>query len=201
MKKIISILIIALSFGIILPAQAQIKFGIKAGANLLDASVSTKSLKTDNFTGFHIGPMVDIAIPIIGLGVDGAFMYSQRGVKLDGETSKENGIEVPVNLKYTFGLGNTLGIFLAAGPSFFFNMSDKWDNSDSWKLNRKKAQVAINVGGGLKLFNHLQLGVNYNIPLSESKYEYEELVGGDATYTNKGTYKTKGWQVSVAYMF
>lgn len=196
MKKIISILIIALSFGIMMPAQAQIKFGIKAGANLLDAKVKASALKTDNYTGFHVGPMVDIGIPIIGLGLDGAFMYSQRGNKIENETFKESGIEVPVNLKYTFGLGNMFGVYLAAGPSFFFNLSgDK--KIDDIKLNRKNAQVAVNVGGGFKLFNHLQLGVNYNIPLSDS--EYKKYTG--EAITSSGTYKTKGWQVSVAYMF
>ena len=47
----------------------------------------------DNATGFFIGPMAEFTLPIVGLGIDGAVMFSQRG---KGETN-EQGFEVPVN--------------------------------------------------------------------------------------------------------
>jgi hypothetical protein len=47
------------------------------------------------------------------------------------------------------------------------------------------------VGAGLKLLNHLQVGANYNIPLGNTA----DIEGTDASY------KTKTWQVSVAYIF
>ena len=51
-----------------------------ASASLSDAWDAKGN--ADNYTGFFIGPMVDITIPIIGLGVDGALMYSQKGTKI-----------------------------------------------------------------------------------------------------------------------
>ena len=48
-----------------------------------------------------------------------------------------------------------------------------------------------NVGAGLKLLNHLQVGANYNIPLGNTA----DIEGTNASY------KTKTWQVSVAYIF
>ena len=54
--------------------------------------------------------MAEITIPIVGLGVDGALLFSQRG---KGDV-KQTGAEVPINLKYTIGLGSLLGVYFAA---------------------------------------------------------------------------------------
>ncbi|MCY6294701.1 porin family protein [Bacteroides fragilis] len=123
MKKIISALMIAVCIGMAMPAQAQlIKFGVKGGVNLAKADFNKSDLKTDNFTGFFIGPMAEVTIPLVGLGVDGALLFSQRGVKVGDESIRQNGLDIPINLKYTIGLGSALGIYVAAGPDFYFNL-------------------------------------------------------------------------------
>lgn len=199
MKKIFSAFMIAVCIAMVMPAQAQIHFGVKGGLNLSKASFSDvgENFKKDNFTGFFIGPMTEFTIPIVGLGVDASLLFSQRGVKAssgsDEVTIKQNGIDIPVNLKYNIGLGSLVGIYFAAGPDFYFDFAnDKtvWDT----KVDKKKAEVGINIGAGVKLLNHLQLGANYNIPLGDTakfKVDGEEY----------GSYKTKTWQVSVAYIF
>ena len=93
--------------------------------------------------------------------------------------------EVPVNLKYTFGLGSTLGIYLAAGPDFFFNFKD----IDVEGAEAKKTQVALNLGAGVKLLKKLQVGVTYQVPMGDS-FEWENI-----------DIKNKTWQVSLAYIF
>lgn len=191
MKKIFGALMIALCMGMAMPAQAQLNFGVKGGLNLSKASLSDipGNFKKDNFKGFFIGPMAEFNIPVVGLGVDASLLFAQRGVKVTGEgediTIKQNGVDIPVNLKYTFGLGSTAGIYLAAGPDFYFDFEKKSG------IDKKKAEVGINVGAGLKLLNHLQVGANYNIPLGDTA-DIEGTVG---------SYKTKTWQVSVAYIF
>lgn len=196
MKKIFGALMIAVCMGMAMPAQAQINFGVKGGLNLSKASFSnvSKNFKKDNFTGFFIGPMAEFNIPIVGLGVDASLLFAQRGITVsegnDEYTVKQNGIDIPVNLKYNIGLGNLLGIYLAAGPDFYFDFaSDK--TIEGVKTDKRKAEVGINVGAGVKLLNHLQVGANYNIPLGDTA----KLEGID------GSYKTKTWQVSVAYIF
>ena len=127
MKKVLSILMVAVALMMAAPAQAQlIKFGVKGGMNFseLDFSVKNYGEVKDNSTGFFIGPMAEITLPIIGLGVDGALMYSQRNTGVGEGKMKQQGLEVPINLKYTFGLGSMLGIYLAAGPDFFFNFNN-----------------------------------------------------------------------------
>ena len=196
MKKIFGALMIAVCIGMAMPAQAQIHFGVKGGLNLSKASFSnvSENFKKDNFTGFFIGPMAEFNIPIVGLGVDAALLFAQRGIKVsegnEDYTVKQNGIDIPVNLKYTIGLGSMAGIYLAAGPDFYFDFAGN-KTIEGVKTDKKKAEVGINVGAGVKLLNHLQVGANYNIPLGDTaKFE-----GID------GSYKTKTWQVSVAYIF
>lgn len=188
MKRIINVVLVAVCLGMAMPAQAQlIKFGVKGGLNLIKADFSKSDLKTDNFTGFFIGPMAEVTIPVIGLGVDGALLFSQRGIKVVDKSIKENGLDIPINLKYTLGLGSMLGIYVAAGPDFYFNFSGDKKYDGLGDFSRKSAQVGINVGAGVKLFKHLQVGANYNIPLGDS---------GDYSYG-----AIKMWQISAAYIF
>lgn len=184
MKKIISLFMLAICLMAAMPAQAQLKFGLKGGLNLSKLTYEGDKV-SDNTTGFFIGPMAEFTIPIVGLGVDGALMYSQRGK----DDYKQQGLEIPVNLKYTFGLGSMLGIYLAAGPDFFFNFKDiDWAGAKS-----KDQQVGLNLGGGVKLLGHLQVGVNYQIPLGDS-FKIENAV-------KDLDYKTKMWQIHLAYTF
>ena len=196
MKKIFGALMIAICIAMAMPAQAQIHFGVKGGLNLSKASFSnvSENFKKDNFTGFFIGPMAEFNIPIVGLGVDASLLFAQRGIKVsegnDDITVKQNGIDIPVNLKYTIGLGSLAGIYLAAGPDFYFDFAVN-KTIEGMRTDKKKAEVGINVGAGLKLLNHLQVGANYNIPLGNTA----DIEGTNASY------KTKTWQVSVAYIF
>ncbi len=183
MKKIISLLMLAVCLAVAVPAQAQLKFGVKGGLNLSKLDVNGNKI-SDNTTGFFIGPMAEFTVPVVGLGVDGALMYSQRGK----DAYKEQGIEIPVNLKYTIGLGSTLGVYLAAGPDFFFNFKDV----DLTGVDKKDAQVGLNLGAGVKLMGHLQAGFTYQIPLGNS-FELANL-------SNAGA-KTKTWQILLAYTF
>ena len=188
MKKVLSVLMVAVALMMAAPAQAQlIKFGVKGGMNFskLDTDVKSWYDAKESSTGFFIGPMAEVTLPILGLGVDGALMYSQRG---SGEV-KQEGLEIPVNLKWSFGLGSMLGAYLAAGPDFFFNFKDvDWE---AVKVN--KTQVSLNLGAGVKLLKKLQVGLNYQIPMGDS-FEWKDV-------SSIGTAKNKTWQVSLAYIF
>ena len=187
MKKIISVLMVAVALMMAAPAQAQlIKFGVKGGMNFSELNLNAKSFGevTESSTGFFIGPMAEVTLPIIGLGIDGALMFSQRGK----DDFKKQGIEIPLNLKYTIGLGSILGVYFAAGPDFFFNFKD----IDIEGMKAKKTQVALNLGAGLKLLKKLQVGVTYQIPMGDN-FELKNL--------GEGIGKTKTWQVSAAYIF
>ena len=195
MKKVLSVLMVAVALMMAAPAQAQlIKFGVKGGMNFskLDTDVKSWYDAKESSTGFFIGPMAEVTLPILGLGVDGALMYSQRG---SGEV-KQEGLEIPVNLKWSFGLGSMLGAYLAAGPDFFFNFNDM--SHEYMKM--EEAQVSINLGAGLKLLKKLQVGLTYQIPIQDSHYLTNISLAPDAKASDIGAAQ-KTWQVSLAYIF
>ena len=180
MKKIISVLMVAVCLMMAAPAQAQLHFGVKGGLNISKLSFSKDAFKGDNKTGFFVGPMAEFTLPIIGIGADVAALYSQTDLGADGEKTMK------------------LKTYIAAGPQFDFNIGNKtWTR----ELSLKKSTTSFNVGAGLKLIRHLQLGVNYNFALSKTgTYEYyTEGESGDGHHSVN--IKNNTWQVSLAYLF
>jgi hypothetical protein len=180
------------------PAQAQlIKLGVKGGLNLskLDLSSDILGKTKDNMTGFFIGPMAEVTIPLVGLGVDGALLFSQRGsADFDGYKMKQMGLDIPIHVKYTIGLGSVAGIYFAVGPDFFFNLA-KNKEMEELGVKKKGAQVGLDLGLGVKLVKHIQIGVNYQIPMGDS---FDLGTAGENLFKKN---KTKIWQVSAAYIF
>lgn len=208
MKKILMLIVVAV--GISLPSQAQVKFGLKGGLNLTSMSFNKSSAENaiKNKAGFFIGPTVKIGLPVTGLSVDASALYDQRESKMEGvngqeETLKSQSLQVPINIRYGVGLGSVANLFAFAGPQFGFNLGDKskeiFNNALDWTL--RSSNVSANVGLGATLLNHLQITVNYNIPLGKTG-EVELNDGADATLnTLTGKSKANAWQVSAAYFF
>lgn len=182
MKKALVICSLALlSF---FPASAQFSYGIRGGLNLVNNNITAvngeSATNKDSYTGFFIGPMAEIQVPIIGIGVDASILYSQKGLEVsDTETMKNQAVAIPVSLKYTLGLGNFASVFFAAGPEFDYKIGDlncKYqDGKDVKEFALEKSTWSINVGTGVKLINHIQAGINYNIPVSkEGAYKLYE---------------------------
>lgn len=200
MKKIFSAFMVMALLLITIPANAQFKFGVKGGLNISKLSVSKDILKSDNQTGFFIGPMAEFTIPIVGLGVDVAALYNQFGVAtVSGSEGEVNStlktVEIPINLKWTFGLGSTAGVYIAAGPQFGFNVGDRIIQ-DIYEF--KKNNTTFNVGAGVKLIRHLQIGVNYNFGLSR----VASIIGNDEFKEFAGEkIRNNTWQISLAYLF
>lgn len=202
MKKIISTLFVAvaLMFTGVQSAQAQFGWGVKGGVNLQKADFDESDIKSDNFTGFFIGPMAEFTLPIIGLGVDGALLYSQTGINpKEGETLKSHNLEIPVNLKYSIGLGSIAAVYAAAGPQFTYALSqEKWEGQEIFK----DSQLSLNLGAGVKLLGHLQAGVTYNIPLGDTaEFEEMNMVSGTNKVVETFGAKNQTWKIHVAYIF
>ena len=174
MKKALVVCSLALlSF---IPASAQFSWGLRGGLNLVNNDITKVTKESasskDSYTGFFFGPMAEVQVPIIGIGVDVAALYSQKGVELpDTSTMKNQSISIPLSLKYSLGLGNFAAVYFAAGPQFDFKIGDLntsfKDGNEVKDFALEKSSWSINVGAGVKLINHIQAGVNYNIPVSK----------------------------------
>lgn len=193
-SKWMAALLVAVCTLTVLPAQAQLKFGVKGGLNITSLSLSKDIAKSDNRTGFFIGPMAEFTLPIVGLGVDAAVLYSQSRAQMDYKTNIADNLkslEVPINLKWTFGLGSLASGFIAAGPQFGWNVGNSSFVKDAIQL--KNNFTTFNVGVGAKFLRHFQAGVNYNFSLGK--------VGQIIDNENLQKIKRKTWQISVAYLF
>ena len=191
MRKLFSTIVVMACLLLAVPAQAQVQFGLKGGLDIskLDTKVS------GNTTGFFVGPMLDVTLPIIGLGIDVAALYSQSGIDVNNKSSEKlKSVEIPVNLKWTLGLGSTFGVFIAAGPQFGFSINDGWKQLME---ESNKSFVSVNVGAGLKLLRHLQVGVNYNIGASK----LGDMIVDSSEGKLRSGIRKNSWQVSLAYMF
>ena len=204
MKKFFTLVVLLATMTV--AVQAQVKFGVKGGLNLTTMKFDKDVANKSNQAGFFIGPTVNFTLPVVGLGVDASALYDQRSAKIDGadETLKQQSIQIPVNLRYGFGLGNTASVYVFAGPQFGFAIGDKVanvvDDALDWRL--KDSNLSANVGLGLMLLNHLQISANYNIALGTTgEFEVVNAVAGTAWNTVTGKTKANAWQISVAYLF
>jgi len=167
MKSIYSLLTsVALLLLIATTANAQVKFGVKGGLNISSVSFNSDLLKSDNVTGFHIGPLLEVMTPL-GIGFDGAILYAQKGMDFAEVAIKTDYIEVPVNLKWKIGpppIGYIFKAWVAAGPYIAFRVSEPEALVDSWEA--KSFAAGINLGIGVELFTHLQIGFTYGLGLT-----------------------------------
>ena len=207
MKKILSIIAVSVAL-LAAPASAQVKFGVRGGANLVNMKLSgnvVNNLQKDNRAGFYIGPTVKFTVPIVGLSVDASALYDQRSTEVtnEGETQSiiSRQLAIPVNVRYGWGLGSVADIFLFAGPQVAFNFSkDKslFNNVADWSW--KESNFSVNVGLGCTILSHVELKANYNIACGKTG---EATIFDAATKTVTGTVKSKynSWQLGMAYYF
>lgn len=208
MKKMMFLLAAAMLLSVS-TSQAQIQWGVVAGTNLSKVNFSKDldrfahdNLKSKNMSGWYVGPKVNVKIPLVGLGLDAALEYSQKKLQShynEGSTSKTfRSVEIPINLRYNFGVSKQASVYLATGPQFGFNVGNK-----NWRWNKvietseqtfKKSNMSTswNVGAGVKVLNHLEVGLLYNIALSK----YYKAAGNDDY-----TFKSNSFQIQAAILF
>ena len=164
MKKTFSILVIAAALLVTLPASAQIKFGIRGGANLVNMKFNNGTFDKDNRAGFYVGPTVKFTVPIVGLSLDASALYDEKTAEVNGERLKSQSIDIPINVRYGVGLGSVANLFLFAGPQFGFNVaSDKSFYNSAKEWTWKSSNVSVNVGVGCTVLKHVEVKANYNI--------------------------------------
>ena len=179
------------------------KFGIKAGANFNSLHFSEEGLKndfkdSDNRTGYNLGVMCEFTVPIIGIGVDASVMYVHRPTleTQDGSQKfKRDYLEIPVNLKYKLGLpavSHIISPYIFTGPSFAFKMSKSEIEN---LINDKKCDIAWNLGLGVELVKHVQIGASYGWGIT--KIVNKIAKEGEPA----GTGRNNCWTVTAEYLF
>ena len=223
MKKYI-LSIVALTLAFVVPAQGQIKLGIKAGLNINSVNLKDlpSNLSASNKAGFFAGLQADFTVPLIGIGADIAVLYDNKTSQY--ATSDEQGnpaldkttlqyIDLPINIKYSLGLGSLASVYVATGPQFAFNISGKSLKGlygQSWSL--KKTEFSWNFGAGVTLLKHYRVGYTFNLAcgntadldltnLRAAAGTAANLTGQVVTQAVSGKLKNNTHQISVMYIF
>lgn len=184
-----------------IPANAQFKWGVEAGLNFNSLSIS--NITSNTKTGFFVGPKVQFGIAGTGLIIDGSAQYWQNYAEVENTSSKSLPyIVIPVNVKYAFGLGSVAAIYISTGPQWNWYVGSKYtyssDGVDVYELAPKTSSMNWNVGLGVHLIKHLQVGVTYSIGLGNN-VSFDDLSVGKVLGDISG--KSNVWQVRLAYMF
>ncbi len=216
MKKIlvlVCVMMLAATAG-----QAQLRFGVKAGANVnsLSASVDDMLDEVKGATSYQFG--VVFQAKALGFAVQPEVLYSVKSGLIDiddlvvqaylGTTDEvtftSQNIEVPINLQYGLDLGLARA-YLQAGPYVSFVAATLIDGeanfNDNLKNSFKTFDFGAGVGAGIEVLN-FQLAVKYDwglgklgeatIPTSDPNVRTDNPF-------NKLSHKTLS--VSLAYLF
>ena len=178
-------------------------WGVEAGMNFNSLSFDKEMFESGNRAGFFVGPKVKVKVPLVGLGLDGALIYSMNSAQIQNEdivkSKNLSYLEIPLNVRYDFSLLKVLSIYLATGPQYNYCMSSDATIADFYGLadgGISRSTWGWNVGGGVEIMKHLQLGVTYTIPISNSgNLELSDVANVFANY------KQKTVKVRLAYFF
>lgn len=193
MKKTILILIVLLA----LPAAAQVRFGVRGGLTVGKMRFDRDLISSDNRLGYTGGLLLDLNIPVVGLGVEASVMYTHRNNRLsDNERIfKRHYIEIPVYARYKLsivGLDKVFEPIVFTGPSF----SILFNENAPTNYKNSKTYVSWDVGLGADLFKHLRLTGTYGIGISKAlKYIDQEYKG------DKVNGRDSYWTLSAAWLF
>ncbi len=203
-KSIIVVLVALFAAG---QANAQFRFGIKAGLNLNSLHLDNvkHNFDEDNGCGFTGGVMTEFTVPLVGLCFDASLMYTHMSASTgiianDGAalsdaheiTPKKDFLEIPVNIKYRFGMVPVVKPYIFTGPSFAFKFG-----GDDDVLKTKTFQCAWNIGLGLEVFNHVQIGASYGFGMNNTLKKFSD----DITVSNDIKLKNNYWTITAAYLF
>ena len=210
MKQITKIVLTLVAImALAVPAESQVRFGLKAGLNLnklhLSRRLGDDLVNSDNRVGFTGGIIMEVVLPVAGLGIDASALYAHRSDQLstysNSEVIKRDYICVPVNLKYKLTLpviGRVIKPFATTGPEFQFLIKDNFKDIGNI-IEGKNMSVSWNVGFGIELLSRVQVHASYGIGLSKALKTVG--IGNIDTdkYQNGG--KDNYWTVTAAYLF
>lgn len=156
-----------------LPAKAQVGFGIKGGVNLTTLNIEDPQLSYNSRAGYHAGVFLRGRFDKVGIQPE-LLLFTQNG---DIESSifgtaqeRFTYLSIPVILKF-YPVG---GFNLQVGPQFGFLLDgereyDTFLGSGSQDITEyyKESDVSVSLGGGYDFDFGLGLDVRYNIGIKD----------------------------------
>lgn len=180
-----------------LPALSQVRVGVRAGLTVNDLRLDRDFMGSGNRAGFTGGLVLDLNIPVVGLGIEVSAMYAHRSNRLTSEdhTYKRHYIDIPVYARYRLSLPPIQRYFapyVFTGPCFAI----LFDEDTPVGINNSKTYTSWDLGFGADLFSHLRLSVTYGLGITRAM----EII--DSEYSGSHVNgKDHHWTLSAAWLF
>lgn len=180
-----------------LTAMGQVRVGLRTGLTVNELRLDRDLVGSSNRAGYTAGMVLDLNIPVVGLGIEASAMYTHRNNRLSSEehTYKRHYIDIPVYARFRLSLPGVERFFAPyafTGPSF----SILFDDDSPAGINNSRTYTSWDVGGGADLFSHLRLSLSYGIGITRAM----EII--DHEYTGSQVDgKDRHWTLSAAWLF
>lgn len=168
-------------------SQSSWKWGLEGGLDVAKFRANDGFFSNTNRFGWFLGAKMKFDLPLPNLGMDAAILYNQNKLEY-GSTNKGKKLHqfiLPINLRYNYNLGSKVVWYMASGPQWNWFVG----NSDVVGGTLRHSYFDWNMGTGFDLFNHLQLGFNYNVAL------------GKMGSVNGCDVKANSWNIRLGYYF
>ena len=191
---------------LLVSVQGFSQFGIKAGLNfnsMGDINLSnTEKGYMDNKTGFHVGALYKIQIPLTGFAIQPELVYTQSESKLNAGNNtdacdfKLSQLQLAASLQWGLDLV-LLHPYLQVAPYVGYVTSNSPSIKDiKWEMD--ELRYGVGLGAGIDVWK-LQVSGKYVWDLGKaSEFGSGKLGVGSGLLKGK---KDKGFQLSVAYLF
>lgn len=213
MKK--SILLLVLVFTVAEFSNAQLKFGIKAGANMSNFTTNMSEIadQIKASPNYQFGILFQIPVIKNFIKIQPEVLYSVKGSELTDPnfvdlyneasniTIKTQNIEVPVNIQLGLNLGSARA-YVQAGPYFsYLTGGDVSLDRTSFEkfaedFSFNKVDYGVGFGAGAELFG-FQLALRYDLGFNPIGAPISDIVEG----IDFNNLKNKSFNISLAYLF
>lgn len=170
MKILYKLSIVALLTVVSFAASAQntpVRFGVEAGVNLSNASVSDNPLDNNARVGFQFGITADYALTDTWY-IQSGLAFTTKGMKAEGGekslnykyTVNQNYLQLPVYAAYKIEINPTTRFVLNAGPYIALGVGGSTKSKDGYS-NVYPASDKIDTFGSDGMLNNFDFGAGF----------------------------------------
>lgn len=218
-KTLLSLILLLTTMGATTAQAFDFDWGLTGGLNVTKLNMkgtNAKFFDSTNRAGWFVGPKIDMGF-VLGFGLDAAVLYQQaqhniKFVGLTGQTYSSTHttdyVSLPINARYNIGLGDALSLYIATGPQFDFMWDggeENWFDNIPSTFRQENLTVNWNVGCGLRIVKHVEVGLAYNFGLSKAGERVDNwgsaIMNGLQNLTGKDDYRANAFKLHVSYYF
>lgn len=214
MKRITVLLVLFLVAVSTLRASTDIlRIGVSAGGNITRVSGHGPGFmhtgwQFDSSGGYFMGLTARVSIPIVNIGFDGSFLYSQETIDIRSNYipmyDRMRFFSIPLHVRYDFELPLLTEVFVPyvfMGPQLNLTLNDfdwynvvrhdqeSFDDMEIDNDNRTDVRTwKYDLGFGFLLGGRVQIAYNYAIPLN-STFGFRTLIEEGRNNFHLGTHR------------